>query len=191
MTLKILIASLALIPCVALAQVQYTKPGVDSTHVHGIAQRVMPEFSGGGVGGGAAPPSDPGPPTTVPDLLSRWTGMYIDFPETGFAYRVDMYAIDVFKRGLHGRMDLVCQLTDASRLCRWGGPEGDLSLSQGGLFWIASSCPYGWAGAYQGQAEYQWMDYLQDGGKPAGGVVVPANMKRVAITNTCREEGGG
>lgn len=149
-----------------LASPQWSRPAMDSTHVTGTAERVMPETSTGGTSG--LKEVKDSAPSTIQELLAAFDGVTLEMPGNervgAFEQMRFIFTADKMQTQFTALWNWYdsCSATADSPRCSHGNLH--MMLSPEGLFVVRQGCgsQNGNAG---GSAEFKWSDFVALGGK--------------------------
>lgn len=158
---------------------QIRSPWADSTHVTGVAQKVIPEVP-------VLPPPvgtdpEPRPPATVQELLDSMSGAELYFRElwdgrSGWGELPAVLRVAVQGTGAeiqshdrwNNRWNTVCTLTPWNSQCtftvQYAGTDLVLDISSAAITVSRALCPAGYYGSAQASANYSWEQYRAGSG---------------------------
>jgi hypothetical protein len=164
-----IIAALCTLPATAqLAPPQWTRPAMDSTHVTGTAERVMPEIPIKSEGG---QPQSIKAPATIAELLAAFDGVLLEMPGNERAGAFGQLRFRFSREKMQSQFTMLwnwydgCSVDAHVHRCVHG--NNHIFLSPEGLTVVRQGCG-ALNGSAGGSAEFRWSDFVGLGGLKAG-----------------------
>ena len=163
-----IIAALWTLPATAqLAPPQWTRPAMDSTHVTGTAERVMPEIP---IKSDVGLPQSVKAPASIAELLAAFDGVVLEMPGNERAGAFEQLRFRFSREKMQSQFTMLWNWYDGcsvdERVPRCVHRNHHIFLSPEGLTVVRQGCGglYGSAG---GSAEFKWSDFVGLGGLKA------------------------
>lgn len=172
-----------------LASPQWSRPAMDSTHVTGTAQRVMPEIRPPNGDVFREPSSNA--PTTVAELLRAFDGVVLDMPGNELTGAFEQMRFSFTPDRMQTQFTAMwnwydsCSANDVVTRCSHGNLT--MMLSPEGLTVVKQGCN-GLNGTAGGSAEFKWTDFVALGGLK--GTVKHWTLQRDTFWSNCHRESG-
>ena len=160
-------ATFAVPAAAQLAAPQWTRPAMDSTHVTGTAERVMPEIP---IKSDVGLPQSVTAPGSIAELLAAFDGVLLEMPGNERAGAFEQLRFKFSREKMQSQFTALWNWYDGcsvdARVHRCIHGNHHIFLSPEGLAVVRQGCG-ALNGSAGGSAEFKWSDFVSFGGPKA------------------------